>query len=210
MKSHSSSPNEWNITTQVGPMSFNVIINSAFFNYNTHQSSERHRHATSEFHFITEGSGIISTDDAQYEISPDSFYLIQAGVYHKLKGEISNPIHRHSCRFEFELSNNPEAEYSKEEIKRFVEILSNTPFFYSRNSNRLKPLICEIQYELKQKPLGYYMKVKSLFSLLFINIIREISMEKKYKSVTQSSETHLANRLSIIENFFDSLLISCS
>jgi len=206
MHNRTDSANEWNIVTNVGPILFNIIINSSFFNYSSHQSSEMHRHATFELHFIMEGSGVLYTDDSQYEICLDSYYLIRAGIYHKQKGEDSDPIHRISCKFEFDISNSADSEYSEEEIKSFVYILSNTPFFYSRNLNSIKPVIYEIQSELRQKSLGYYMKVKVLFSLMFIIIMREISQETKYEFKAQppAVESHLGNRMSIIENFFDS------
>lgn len=203
MDSRADHANEWNITTHIGPILFNILIDSAFFNYSSQQYSERHRHATFEFHFITEGSGFLCTDDMQYEVIPDSFYLIRAGVYHKQNGPISNPIHRYSCKFEYDICNNTDNDYSKEEIKSFVYILSNTRFFYSRNLNSIKHIIYEIQSELKQQAIGYYTKVKYLFSLLFVGIIREIAIEAKHEFKTHPPKVYRENRISIIENFFD-------
>ena len=202
MNHNSDSATEWNITTHVGPMLFNIIINHAFFHYSRHPSSEWHRHATFELHFITDGSGVLATEDREYELVPDSFYLIRAGVYHRQKGEPANSVHRYSCKFEFDIANIPDDEYSEKEIKSFVYILSNTPFFYSRNFSSIKHIVYEIQSELTSKPLGYYTKVKHLFSLLFINIMREISLEANYTFIQQPSETHLGNRPEHHREFF--------
>ncbi len=206
MHNRTDSANEWNITTNMGPIIFNVIINSSFFNFSSHQSSEMHRHAMFELHFIMEGSGMLFTDDQTYNVFPESYYLIRAGIYHKQKGAPSNPIRRLSCKFEFDVSNSVDSEYSEEEIKSFVYILSNTPFFYSRNLDSIKSVLYDIQSELQQKSLGYYMKVKVLFSLMFIIILREIAKETKYdfKAQPPAVESHIGNRMSIIENFFDS------
>lgn len=202
MKDHIDSADIWNIKTNIGPILFNILIDSAFFNYSNKQYSERHRHATFEFHFITEGSGLLITDEMQYETVPDSFYLVRAGVYHMQKGEVSNPLHRYSFKFEFEICNINE-NYLEEEIKNFVYILSNTRFFYSKNLNSIKHIIYEIQSELKQRASGYYTKVQHLFSLLFIGIMREIAIEGRHEFKTRTSKIHQENRTSIIENFFD-------
>ena len=165
MPNRADSANEWNITTNVGPIIFNVIINSSFFNYSSHQSSEMHRHATFELHFIMEGSGMLFTDDSTYDILPESYYLIRGRHLSQTEGgRFSNPIHRLSCKFEFDISNNADSEYSEEEIKSFVYILSNTPFLLLGGiSKAIKPVLFDIQSELREKSLGYYMKVKTLF-----------------------------------------------
>lgn len=195
---------EWNIGTHVGPIRFDIFVDSAFFNHSLRQSSEMHRHATFEFHFITEGSGILCIDDMQYEIAANSYYLVRAGVYHKHKGSMSNPMYRYSCKFEFDICSNTDNDYSEEEVKNFVYILSNTRFFYSKNLDSVKHIITEIQSELKQKTIGYYTKVQYLFSLLFIGIMREAALEAKHKYTTQPSKKPRENRIKIIENFFDS------
>lgn len=203
MNNRNDSISEWNITTHIGSLSFNILIDSAFFNYSSQQYSEWHRHATFEFHFITEGSGILYVDNMQYDIVPDSFYLIGAGVYHMQKRLVSIPLHRYSCKFEFEMCNSASNDYPEEEIKNFVYILSNTRYFYSKNLKCIKHIIYEIQSELKQKAVGYYTKVQHLLSLLFIGIMREIAMEAKHEFIMQPPEIHWENRIGIIENFFE-------
>jgi AraC-like DNA-binding protein len=195
---------DWNIPTHVGPMLFNIIITSAFFYYSSHQSSAKHRHATYELHFIPSGSGIIATDDMEYDIVPGSFYLVKSGIYHQQKGDSINPIKRYSCKFDFEITNTPDSGFSGEEVRSFDYILTNTPFFFSKNFSALQHVINEIQNEFRQRPLGFYSKVQFLFSILFISIMREISLDTNYRFTKHPSETPLETRLSIIENFFDS------
>ena len=203
MNKHSNYTNEWNIAAYIGPILFNILIDTAFFNYSTHQSSERHSHAAYEFHFITEGSGLLYADDMQYEVAANNYYLIRSGVYHLHKVSSSNPIHRYSFKFEFDICSNNFNSYSEEEIKNFVYILSNTRFFYSQNFDSLKQIILEIQSELKQKAIGYYTKVQHLFSLLFISILREIGLESRHEINKRVPEKYQENRLNVIENFFD-------
>jgi len=198
-----NSANEWDITANIGPISFNILLDSAFFNYSTHQNSERHRHAIFELHIITKGSGIMYIDDVQYEVVPESFYIVKEGVCHMQKGSVSNPIQRYTLKFEFEICNNTSNSYPEEEIKSFIYILSNIRFFYSKNLNRIKNLITEIQTELEQKSFGYYSKTQHLFSLLFLGIIREIAVERKQASGAASIKINQENRIRIIENFFD-------
>jgi hypothetical protein len=46
---------------------------------------------------------MIYLDDVQYEVVPDSFYLVREGICHMQKGSDSNPIQRHTFKFEFEI-----------------------------------------------------------------------------------------------------------
>ncbi|OGO81655.1 MAG: hypothetical protein A2Y21_09775 [Clostridiales bacterium GWC2_40_7] len=202
MKDSTESANEWNIKANIGQIAFNISIDSNFFNYTTQQYSERHKHATFEFHFITKGSGTIFTDNMQYKAVPDSYYIVNAGVYHMQKGVASDPIHRYSCKFEFDIENNMNNSCSEEEIKNFVYVLSTIQFFYSRNLNRIRHIISEIQSELMSGAMGYYSKVQHLFSLLFISIIREIATDYKH-NLKISPRTYQKDRLNIIDNFFD-------
>lgn len=200
---NSNNKDEWNIETNIGPITFSILIDSAFFNHKSQQYSQRHRHATFEFHFITEGSGVILTDNEQYQVVPGSFYIVRAGIYHMQKGSAANPIRRYSCKFEYEISNRIFNNYSEEEIRDFVYILSNTRFYYSKNLNNIINIISEIQLELHQRKMGYYTKTQHLFSSLFISIIREIAVETEYNYKSNSSKVFQENRISIIDNFFD-------
>lgn len=197
------SVNEWNIMANIGPISFNILIDSAFFNYSSKQINERHRHATFEFHFITKGTGTIYTDDAQYDAVPDSFYLVKEGICHMQKGCITNPLEKYSFKFELEICNSMDNSYPEAEIKSIIYLLSNIRFFYSKNFNCIKDLVYEIQSELKQKSIGYYIKTQHLFSLLFVGIIREIANECKQEFEASPLKSNRENRIKIIEDFFD-------
>jgi len=195
--------NEWNIKTNIGPITLDIFVDSLFFNHSDYQNSERHKHATFEFHFITKGSGVLLTDNMQYEIVPDSYYIVSPGIYHLQKGSVQDPIHRYSCKFEFDINSNTINENEEEEVKNFVYILSNTKFFYSKNLDQIRNIIYEIQSELSQQAMGYYTKTKYLFSVLFISIIREMGMTNKLISKTALPKIRTENRLTIIDNFFD-------
>ena len=76
MKNGIDLTDEWNIKTGVGPISFNIYVNYAFFICDE-GNSIRHKHAACEFHFIASGNGFVCTDDATYDIMPDSYFIIQ-------------------------------------------------------------------------------------------------------------------------------------
>jgi AraC-type DNA-binding domain-containing proteins len=158
-------------------------------------------HATYEFHFITKGTGAIITDDTQYEAAPDSYYIIRPGVYHMQKDSPADPIHKYSFKFEFDIGNNNDG-YSEVEVKNLLYVLSNIQFFYSKNLDKIKGIITEIQKELISSDMGYYTKVQHLFSILFTEIIREIAAEHKQFFKTPQ-RVHKQDRINIIDNFFD-------
>ena len=104
---------------------------------------------------------------------------------------------------EYTISSRTYNDFSEEEIRNFVYILSNAKFFYSRDFKRIKCIISEIQTELQKKEMGYYTKIQYLFSSLFISIMREMAAESDYNYKTVSPGVFRENRISIIDNFFD-------
>lgn len=193
----------WNVKTNVGPVLLNIFIDSAFFRHQKQQNTQRHRHATFEFHSITKGTGRIITDNASYEVTPGCFYIVKAGIYHMQEGSISDPVARNSFKFEFDIGNKASIEYSQYEIRKFVYILSNIQFYFSRNLASIKNILNEIQTELENKNFGYYTKVQQLFSILFISIIRDIAGQADFSSGTELREILPESRIIIIDRFFE-------
>lgn len=194
---------DWNIKTNVGPVLLSIFIDSAFFRHPEQQNTQRHRHATFEFHSITKGTGRIITDNAGYEVTPDCFYIVRAGIYHMQEGSISDPVVRNSFKFEFDIGNKALIEYSQAEIRKFVYILSNIQFYFSRNLASIKNILNEIQTELENKHFGYYTKVQQLFSILFISIMRDIAGQSDFSPNTELREILPESRISIIDRFFE-------
>lgn len=203
MKEYAESAKDWNIKTSIGPIAFNISVDYSFFNQPAQSSTERHKHATYEFHFITKGTGIISTDDMQFEAVPGSYYIVRSGVYHMQKGSAKDPLHRYSCKFDYNIKNNAGNFYSEEEIKSFVYLLSNIQFYHCGNaSGQIGDIIYEIQSELVNENMGYYTKVQYLFSLLMINIIREMTANCRYE-MKAAPRILIKDRIHVIDNFFD-------
>lgn len=191
-----------NLIVRIGPVSFNLIIDSSFLSH-IDINNERHRHAAFEFHYITNGTGLMEIDGVQYDIDRDNFYLIRPGIYHMQKGSTLSPINKYCFKFEFEVSKNVEHNFQEDEIKNFVYTLSNIRFHCSKDIYGIKPIIIEIQSELKNKHIGYYTKTQFLFSQLLINIIRSIAMEGKLDLKEKNILPLGENRTKIIENYFD-------
>ena len=192
---------EWNIKTSIGPITFNIFANYALFICDE-GNSIRHKHATYEFHFIDKGNGFVNTDDNQYEILPDSYFIIKAGIYHKQRVTSPESINRCSFRFDYDIADIPDDSYSSEEIRDFLYALSNIHCFYSTNFSRIRHIISAIQSELAHEEMGYYTKVQHLFSLLFIDIFREISAEGLHGRKAPRRVYH-EDRVNIIDKFFD-------
>jgi AraC-like DNA-binding protein/mannose-6-phosphate isomerase-like protein (cupin superfamily) len=197
------SQNDWTITINIGPIVINIFLESAFFDFSKEQNTEKHRHSIFELHIVAQGTGVLHIEDSQYKIVPDSFYIINKGVYHSTDGANSNPLKKYCFRFEYNIIGNGDTTYRDDEIKKFIYTLSNITFFYSNNLNIIKSFIYEIKLELQQKPLGYYTKVRYLFSLFYITVLREVALKATVDYVVPSSGIKYESRIKIIENFFD-------
>ena len=193
---------EWNISATIGPIVFSIIVDAAFFTCENAQNSPKHKHAAYEFHFVTKGKGVIFTEEHPYDILPDSYFIVKAGIYHTQKASPAEPVDRYSFKFSFERNNNAYDSYSKEEIDRFISALSNIHCFCSKNLNKIQYILSEIQMELVNEETGYYPAVQHLFSLLLINIIREIlTSDRQGPKIAQIK--YQKDRMNLIDNFFD-------
>jgi AraC-like DNA-binding protein len=196
-------PIEWSFDSRVGPVVLNIIIDTAFFQNTLQRTNERHTHATCEFHLITGGSGTIYTDNAQYNVAAGSYYIVKEGVYHKQWIPAENPLQKINFKFDYNTDHSIGGDYSAEEAKSFISSLSNIHFFYCKNSGKMIPVIYEIQKELTAQAPGYLMKVQLLFSLLFVEVTRDIASQSRHAPTSREPMAFRENRINIIDNFFD-------
>ncbi|MDW7658063.1 MAG: AraC family ligand binding domain-containing protein, partial [Bacillota bacterium] len=70
------------IKTNIGPICFNIFLDTSLAGSNTEQHNERHQHATYELQIIEEGTGAILMDETEHPISGNRFFLIKSGIYH--------------------------------------------------------------------------------------------------------------------------------
>jgi len=203
MRTEHKLPREWSIQTRIGPAAINIIVDAAFLHSLPQSHIERHKHATCEFQFITGGSGVLCTDDAEYAVSVGNYCLIREGLYHLQKSDGEGCLQKCSFKFDFHAGNLADPLYSDEDAKVILESLNAVQLFHSRVTDSMETILRDIQKEMTDQAVGCYIKVQHLFSLLFIEIIRDIARQNKRIQQPAAFGSYLENRISIIENFFD-------
>ena len=114
---------ELTIKTHIGQIMFTIWIDHTFFDHTPHQTTEKHNHAVFEFHYITQGVGIIYAGDEKYEAAPGSYYIVKEGIYHMQKRASFDNIKRYSFKFRFDIDNDLSGICPEDEIKSFVYAL---------------------------------------------------------------------------------------
>lgn len=202
MRLEDTSIEEMTIKAHIGQLMFTVWVGPAFFDHAPHQTTEKHNHAAFEFHFMTQGICEIYAGDEKYEAASGSYYIIKDGIYHMQKKTSADLVKRYSFKFRFDIDDDMSDMCPEEEIKSFMYALSNICFYRSNNLGGLMHIISDIRSELKQKAPGHHTKAQYLFSLLFINILREMVYTRE-KDIQPTGGSKQKDRMRIIENFFE-------
>lgn len=191
------------IKTNIGPIAFSIYLDASIAVSNTEQHSERHQHAAYELHLNETGAGVVHLDDAEHAFAANSFFVIRPGVYHRIIGTPANPMMRYCFRFAYDIDEKRCAGHSGEEIRTFVYMLANTRFFCSPNSRLIINQFHEICAELSQQKIGYHSRIQHMFSLLLIDVFREIIQSSQPGFSARSPGVDAEDRNSVIERFFD-------
>lgn len=191
-----------NIKTGIGPLLFNIILDSGFKTTNSYQTTEKHNHSSYEVHFILKGKGSLYVDGKVFEITPNEYYIIGPGIYHMFRQDPENPISKFQIKFDYTVLKSEDDFFPRREVQDIISVLSDLSYFFSEDKYYNISLIYEIHRELEMQPIGYYAKIQCLFSQIIINLLRTISpYSKKQYNIPQKPKDE--QRSNVIENFFD-------
>ncbi len=152
---------DWQVTldftSHAGPRVWNVL---------------RHSHHNFELHSVSEGSGILLTDEGKYDISAGSTYLTGPDIYHSQYSGESGMMDEYSIRFDIKYHR---SQYSDRGVNDIINNIVEHPFFITdSDSIGCQPLIKEMIEENKQRRDGYREKITCLFGCILINLGRRI------------------------------------
>jgi AraC-like DNA-binding protein len=187
---------------KIGSIVFDIILNNGFFNPSESYNVEKHRHPAYEIHFIMKGTCLLEVEGKEWNILAGNYCIIGPNVHHKQNIDESIPIIKYTLRIEYNNSYISQDFFPIEESCEIENVFKNIKFFISRNSHNNVSLVYEIINELRNQQVGYYTKVYSLFSLLIINIVRDVVSNQK-SNYQLSNILQFKNRNFIIENFFE-------
>lgn len=192
--------NNININIKFGNISINVLyMHYGFF----HSSVKEHIHSNNcyEIHLITVGEGTLIANNKKYEIKPNSLFVTGPNIFHEQITNLSNPMFEYCICFQ--LSKIKFMPISEESMiyEKISNIFMTNTFWFGQDTQNILDLICKLDYELKNKNLGYYINVKNFIEEFIVSLVR--NYEKSSNCVdfipTKSIDD---KRLSLIDDFF--------
>jgi AraC-like DNA-binding protein len=177
------------ITVPFQSAQITIWIDKSFYDPEESGTAETHSHPGYEINFVAEGSGSLRIEGKQHQISAGDYYITGPAVRHQ-------QIIGNNCGFKkisFRM------EFDPVQTDRFI---TNSGFFLSRTGKVKKAIITQILQELKIMGPAYEVKLRSLFSLLLVEIIRDTAGNEEPEGSNYSEETH-KKRSFIIEDYIE-------
>lgn len=169
--------------------------------FEQHQRSfPKHSHSDNswEIHYIAYGSGTITINADQYEISPGIFFVTGPNVEHSQFPKPLDPVVEYCIYIKF-VPNAPEVKHSKNPA--FLERFLTTPAFFWRDTQNIHGLMQSLFYEMEMQNTGYLTQVNSLLTQLLVYSVRNYECIREtstfFGAATLSDQNYL-----IIEECF--------
>ncbi len=130
----------------------------------------RHCHGKNfyELHFIVSDGGLLITDEGEFFLSENMFYMAGPYVYHTLAATRD--------RLEEEFCIQMEVVSDKRNATSSVsDLFCNTHFWIGKDGYNSRMLFDAIKNECENKILGHIERTKSLVSMILVNLVRNYS-----------------------------------
>lgn len=155
-----------------------------------HKPFTKHMHSYYELHYVSEGRGMLLTDEIELPLSKGCFYLLPPRANHE---QWSDPK---DCLEEFHLAFEVVTRSETDII--WTELLSKG--YYDSKQERLEPYFRNISRESNERKYGYLEVITQNIQSIFIILIR--SLTGLNKEITTPSSNLDDRRTMIIDDSF--------
>jgi AraC-like DNA-binding protein/mannose-6-phosphate isomerase-like protein (cupin superfamily) len=181
---------------------FNILLDKRFFNpYPLGHYNAYHSHPIIEVQYILSGTGIFIADDKEWEICPNSYYLVGSNIYHEQKIRSEEIAYMFSFYIDYKILDTEDPLTLKTEENCIIHCFKTIRFFSKKDIDDHLYLLNEIRKEFQGHLVGYYWRIQSLFRLLLIKMVRDINSCKKADYMIPFGSLD-EKRMLIIERFF--------
>lgn len=130
----------------------------------------RHCHGKNfyELHFVVSDGGLLITDEGEFFLSENMFYMTGPSVYHAQIATRETPAEEFCIQMEL-ISD------KRTSTSAVSDLFCNTHFWIGKDAYNSRILFDAIENECKNKILGYIERTKGLLSMLLVNLVRNYS-----------------------------------
>ena len=184
------------IKTRIEDIQFEIPLTKAFFPYHDSMNAKKHNHANFEVFFNKRSKGKMLVQNTVIEFADNSMVIIAPQVYHAYKPDEmqASEVVKYTLKFNYTPS-----EKADELFERFS-------FRYVENIENVFDTIESIHDAYGTDTFGAKQKIASLFCVLLIEVLREISkktLEEKRKDVDANRGDYKVIEVAQIEAFFE-------
>ncbi len=125
-----------------------------------------HSHNYLSIVFVVSGQGVLQIADKNYDLRPDTFVALNAGLSHKFLDKPKKQMNVFSIYFDLDQTgaNKYIVDYIFNSNEPFV-----LPFYYAEQTRKN---LRQMLYEQLQKPPGYKLGINHIFNITMLNIYR--------------------------------------
>ncbi len=130
----------------------------------------RHTHSSYEFHFVKEGSCLVTLDDSEFIANTGEFYLTAPGIYHEQRNHGSENYIEYCINCDLTLTNGQDTEGMK-----ILNILNNSMCKNVVDNFASIDMFGKALSEAFLKEIGYFNTIKCLVGMIIFSAARSIS-----------------------------------
>lgn len=158
-----------------------------------------HMHTIYELHCISEGNGILYTQNEKYNMIAGTTCLTGPEVYHGQSSGTENSMDEYCVRFNIEHKPQSGADSSE---TRLIKSITDNPFFVTRCDIEILPVVKEMIAEACSKLPGYKKALEVLFCELLLKLSRFCANIEKPDKVVQLEKPGISDVKSTLDTLF--------
>ena len=152
--------------------------------------SHSHGNGCYEIHYISQGYGQLSAENAYYNITPETLYVTGPHIEHAQSPLLSDPMQEYCVYLKATKPSH------LKETSALMDFFLSTHFWFGKAKNGIHAIMKQLFEELEQKKTGYRKQVELLLSQLLIALIRNYELQQADRE--RLLPDNLADRASII------------
>lgn len=158
-----------------------------------------HMHTIYELHCISEGNGILYTQNEKYSMTAGTTCLTGPEVYHGQSSGVENPVDEYCVRFNLEYK--PQSGSDPSET-RLIKSITDNPFFVTHCDIEILQIVKEMLAEACSKLPGYKKALEILFCELLLKLSRFCANIEKPDKVVQLDKPGISDVKSTLDSMF--------
>ena len=180
------------VGVEISGVEFEISITKTFFAYEEELYAKKHNHAHFEVFLNKDCSGRMLVENTNQEFGADSMMIIAPKVYHSYRPDNESRKYAHKYNFKFK----PDESYC------LSGLFKDFKYIYIEDAVKIISIVEDIHNVYGSEEFASKQEIRSLFTLLMINILRHMVIEKPGED-KEAAAPEFDSKANEIEAFFE-------